>query len=95
MAPHTLGRRLAEGKKTVRIFGQKHKVEARVVSINGLSSHADQDDLVAYALASKDRLRKVFLTHGEPRAAHALREKLISAGIGDVSYPGPGTTIML
>jgi metallo-beta-lactamase family protein len=95
MAPHTLGRRLAEGKKVIKIFGEKHEVRAQVASINGLSSHADQDELVAYVLATKPSLRRVFLTHGEPDAAQALAEKLNQSGISDVLYPEPGKKVDL
>jgi len=95
MAPHTLGRRFVEGKKAVKIFGEKHEVHAKVASINGLSAHADQNELLAYAKATKNSLRKILLVHGEPDAAHALREKLLAAGIDQVSYPEPGTTAEL
>ncbi|MGH2605634.1 MAG: MBL fold metallo-hydrolase RNA specificity domain-containing protein, partial [Anaerolineales bacterium] len=48
MAPHTLGRRLADGEKRVRIFGEDQPVRAEIVTIDGLSSHADQAGLAAY-----------------------------------------------
>jgi metallo-beta-lactamase family protein len=95
MAPHTLGRRLVEGKKVVKIFGEKHQVLAKVACINGLSAHADQHDLLAYASATKHSLRQVFLTHGESDAAKALREKLLDAGINQVSYPEAGASFDL
>jgi metallo-beta-lactamase family protein len=95
MAPHTLGRRLVEGKKAIKIFGEKHEVRARVHSINGLSAHADQDALLTYALSSRQSLRKVFLVHGEAKAANSLRENMIAAGIDQVSYPDPGATVEL
>jgi len=95
MAPHTLGRRLVEGKKVVKIFGEKHEVRAKVASINGLSSHADQNDLLTYALSSRQSLREVFLVHGEAEAANTLRGNMLTAGIGQVSYPQPRTTIDL
>jgi metallo-beta-lactamase family protein len=87
MAPHTLGRRLLEGKKTVKIFGEKHRVNAEVAVINGLSAHAGQEYLLTYALSTRDRLRRVFLVHGEPESAQALSEKLAEAGLTDVQYP--------
>jgi metallo-beta-lactamase family protein len=95
MAPHTLGRRLVEGKKVIKIFGEKHEVRARVVSINGLSAHADQDALLTYALSSKQSLRQVFLVHGEAKSANTLRENIVAAGIDQVSYPDPGATVEL
>jgi metallo-beta-lactamase family protein len=87
MAPHTLGRRLVEGEKEVRIFGEVHQVNAQVASINGLSAHADQEYLLHYAGATKASLRRTFLVHGEDDAAEALQAKLREKGIEDVIYP--------
>jgi len=95
MAPHTLGRRLSEGEKHVRIFGEEHTVKAEVTTINGLSAHADQPFLVEYASATKDSLRGVFLVHGEPKPAQALIEKLGTAGIENVRYPDFGDHVEL
>jgi metallo-beta-lactamase family protein len=86
-APHTLGRRLVERVKRVKIFGEVYRRRAEVETINGFSAHADQAGLVEYAEAVKDRVRQVFLVHGERRAAEPLMEKLGEAGIGRVSYP--------
>jgi metallo-beta-lactamase family protein len=88
MAPHTLGRRLVEGRKKVKIFGEKHRVVAEVVKINGLSAHADQDFLLTYALAVKDCVKRIFLVHGEKKPAQVLKKKLIEAGIRQVHFPG-------
>ena len=93
MAPHTLGRRLSEGKKRIKIFGEEHKVKAEVASINGLSAHADQPHLIEYALASKDTLKGVFLVHGEEGPALALMEKLKQAGLNEVHYPELGESV--
>jgi metallo-beta-lactamase family protein len=95
MAPHTLGRRLSEGEKHVRIFGEEHVVKAEVATINGLSAHADQPFLIEYASATKDSLRGVFLVHGESKPAQALTEKLGTAGIEKVSYPDFGDHVEL
>ncbi len=93
MAPHTLGRRLSDGNKRIKIFGEEHKVKAEVASINGLSAHADQPHLIEYALASKDTLKGVFLVHGEEGPALALMEKLKQAGLQDVHYPELGECV--
>ncbi len=93
MAPHTLGRRLSEGKKRIKIFGEEHKVRAEVASINGLSAHADQPHLIEYALASKDTLKGVFLVHGEEGPALTLMEKLKQAGLQNVHYPELGESV--
>ena len=93
MAPHTLGRRLLEGRKRVKIFGEKHKVRAEVACINGLSAHGGQDYLLTYALATRNRVQQIFLVHGEPRAAMALKEKLAEVGLAQVHYPAMGDQV--
>jgi len=94
-APHTLGRRLADQEKDIKIFGKKYFRRAEVVTINGFSAHAGQDGLLAYAHATKDTLKKVFLVHGEPRGAEPLMEKLEEQGFPDVVYPEPGAKFEL
>ena len=86
-APQTLGRRLADRATQVNIFGEPYTRRAEVATINGLSAHAGQHFLVEYALASKDTLQQIFLVHGEPDAANALRKLLAEAGETQVSYP--------
>ncbi len=75
-APDTLGRRLADQERKVRIFGEEYYRKAEVVTIGGLSAHAGQDILVDYALATKDSLEKIILIHGEEDAANALMGRL-------------------
>lgn len=89
-APHTLGRRLAEQEKQIKIFGKTYNRQAEVVTINGFSAHAGQQLLLEYAQATQETLKKVFLVHGEPRGAEPLMEKLREAGIQDVEYPEQG-----
>ena len=86
-APYTLGRRLADGEKRVRIFGEEYEVKAEIATIDGLSAHAGQDFLVEYALRVKGRVKRVFLVHGEPMPAEALSEKLVEAGMDQPAYP--------
>jgi len=86
-APHTLGRRLADREKQIRIFGEPHNVKAEIATIGGLSAHAGQDLLVDYAAAVKNTVKKVFLVHGEERSATALMEKLKEKDMHEVYYP--------
>ena len=86
-APYTLGRRLADREKRVRIFGEEYEVKAEVATIGGLSAHAGQDFLVEYATQLKGRVKQVFLVHGEAMAAEALSEKLVEAGMDKPAYP--------
>ena len=86
-APYTLGRRLAEREKRIKIFGEAFTRRAEVATIGGLSAHAGQDMLVEYALTVKDQVRKVFLVHGEEKSAMALKEKLAEEQLSQVYYP--------
>jgi metallo-beta-lactamase family protein len=86
-APHTLGRRLADRAKKVRIFGEEFKRRAEVVTIGGFSAHGGQPFLLEYALASRKNLKRIFLVHGEERGAQALTDKLNQAGFQQVAYP--------
>src|SRR5512146_26211 len=86
-APDTLGRRLADREKHVKIFGEPYTVRAEIATIGGLSGHAGQDLLIDYAMSAKKTARKVFLVHGEEKSAAALREKLGERNMREVYYP--------
>jgi metallo-beta-lactamase family protein len=88
-AQHTLGRRLVERRREVRIFGVPRERRAEVVVLNGFSAHADQAGLLGFAEAVRDRgpLRQVILVHGEPPAQEALARELGRRGFPTVSTP--------
>lgn len=86
-APHTLGRRLADREKQIKIFGEPYTVNAEIATIGGLSGHAGQDLLTKYAVNVKSTVKKIFLVHGEAGPAAALTEKLKVQNMHDVYYP--------
>ena len=88
-APHTLGRRLADREKQVKIFGEPYTVQAEIATIGGLSGHAGQDLLTKYAENVKESVKKIFLVHGEELPAMALTQKLAERNISEVYYPEP------
>ncbi|MBB1061463.1 MBL fold metallo-hydrolase RNA specificity domain-containing protein [Marilutibacter spongiae] len=69
----TRGAALARGDTTVRIYGQDVAVRAEVVQLGAASAHADADELIAWLRTAPRPPREVFITHGEPDAADALR----------------------
>jgi len=75
----TLGRRIVDGEKQVRILGKEYSVKARVVQINGFSAHADRDELLKWLSGLKKPPRQVFVVHGEPEStehfADYIRQK--------------------
>jgi len=94
-AENTLGRRLVEKHKSVKIFGDPYDVRAEVKVMNGYSAHADSNELVQYLLAVGTKPKRVFLVHGEPQQTDALATKLASAGLTNVYIPERGETVEL
>ena len=96
-AQHTLGRRIVEHQREVKVFGVMRRLLAEVVVLSGFSAHADQKDLLEFAAAvrSQGKLRQVALVHGEPPAQAALMAKLAEQGFPTVIAPGPGERIRL
>jgi metallo-beta-lactamase family protein len=96
-AQHTLGRRLVEGQREVRIFGVRQERRAEVVVLNGFSAHADQKGLIDFAEMVRDRgpLRRVVLVHGDPGPQKALTDALTARGFPTVDAPEPGTRLRL
>jgi metallo-beta-lactamase family protein len=86
-APHTLGRRMIEGQKEVKIYGEVFNRKIQVERIRGFSAHAGQGLLAEYALSIKGRVKEVFLVHGEERGAGNLREILNGQGMENVHFP--------
>jgi metallo-beta-lactamase family protein len=80
MAKDTLGRRLVERDRFVRIFGIEHELNAEVVVMNSFSAHADSAGLIEFVEQCMP-LKKVFIVHGEEEQSQALYEKLQERGI--------------
>jgi metallo-beta-lactamase family protein len=92
-AQHTLGRRIVERDREIRIFGVKHELRAEVQVLNALSAHAGRSDLMAFARRFKDRAEKVLLVHGEPEAQDALMEGLAAEGVRNVAIQQRGVPV--
>ena len=79
-AQGTLGRRIVDGAKTIRIFGEPYEVRARIFTVGGLSAHADQAALLGWLRKFRRAPRQTWVVHGEPLAANALFEKIRAMG---------------
>ncbi len=79
-AAGTRGRALLEGAPTIRIHGRDVQVRAEVASVDGLSAHADREELLDWLTGFKEPPRQTYLVHGEALAsetlATAIRERL-------------------
>ena len=74
--PILFGRRIVEGEKKVKIFGEEIAVNAEVVYIDGYSGHADQKLLMNFVGEFKEKPKKIFLVHGEEEAQNVLKGKI-------------------
>ena len=72
----TLGRRLQEGQKNVRIMGEDVEVRARIETIGGYSAHKDSEGLLAFIESSVDSLEHVWAVMGEPKSALFLVQRI-------------------
>ena len=77
----TRGRALQDGAEFLRMHGHDVPVKARTGTIQGLSSHADGDEIMRWIKTAKQPPRQVFVVHGEPDAAAHLAKR-IQAEIG-------------
>jgi len=68
----TLGRLITEGAKEIRVLGEMVPVVASIARLEGLSGHADRDDIVKWLSGIKDKPRETFVTHGEPKVSVAF-----------------------
>lgn len=75
-AQGTLGRRLVDGARRVRIFGEEIGVRASIHTLGGLSAHADQPALLGWAANFDPPPRRAYVLHGEASAAQALAAQL-------------------
>ena len=92
----TLGRRLVDGARMVRLFGQQTPVRADIFTIGGLSAHADQAALLGWLGAFRKAPQRTFIIHGEAETAaifaDVVRDRL---GWQNVSLPAYKETIIL
>lgn len=74
--PGSMGRKLQDGAREIEIMGEKIAVRAKVVTISGYSAHRDLDGLIQFAEGFAEKVQKVFVAMGEPKAALFLVQRL-------------------
>ena len=89
-APNTLGRRLVEGEKVVRIYGEERQVRAKVEVLPGFSGHADRDGLLNFVRAMNKKPQHTFIVHGEDDSSMSLANALRNVlSLENVVIPEP------
>lgn len=86
----TLGRRIQDGQKDVRILGEPHHIAAEVATIDGYSAHAGRDELRRWIRELGGPVRRAFCVHGEPESLLAMQKILQEEGVKDVHVPAHG-----
>ena len=84
-AEGSMGRRLVEGGTKVRIMGEEIGVRAHIYNLNGMSAHADREDIITWLECFNQKPAQVFLVHGEPASAEQL-SKLIGQKLAVPAY---------
>lgn len=75
-AEGTRGRKLLDGEKEIKLYGNYYPVHAQIVEIEGLSAHGDQEDLIQWLSQLSAKPEKIFLMHGEANALLGLKNKI-------------------
>ena len=89
-AEGSLGRRLQNGAKSIKLFGEEISVRAEISTLQGTSGHADRDGLLHWLQGFREKPTKVFVNHGDDQACTAFRQLLVSLGY-DAEAPFSGT----
>jgi len=94
-AAGALGRRLVDGAKSVRLFGEDVPVRAHLFTIGGLSAHADQAGLMSWLKCFRSAPRRAFVTHGEASTALEFGAKIEKELNWKVTVPEAGMQLQL
>ncbi len=89
----TRGGRIVAGERSIRIFGEQVAVNAEVVSLAGMSAHADAQQLMNWLATAPQAPRGIYLNHGEPATADALRQRIEHELRWPVTVPRLGQTV--
>jgi metallo-beta-lactamase family protein len=86
--PSSLAGRLKNGVNPVSIFGDYYPVNAKIESLQSMSAHGDQQDLLHFlACQDKSKIKKIFLVHGEIDVQSNFKSKLKAEGFGEIEIP--------
>ncbi|QNF32361.1 MBL fold metallo-hydrolase [Adhaeribacter swui] len=86
--PSTLGGQLLNGAETVRIFGEEVAVNAEILVMKEYSAHGDYGDIAKFLMCQdKEKIKKIFLVHGEKRVMEQLKADLTEFGYSNIEIP--------
>ncbi len=94
-AEGSLGRKILDGEKKVKVLGEMVVVKCRVVSATAYSAHADQSQLLSWLTPMREHVKKVFVVHSEEDSGGELAQKMRDELAIDGELPEPGSTVEL
>jgi metallo-beta-lactamase family protein len=92
--PQTLGRRLQDGQKRVRIHDRWYDVRCQVQTIHGLSAHADGDELLRFLRPTIGPRTRAYVVHGEADQAEGFARRLVEGGMASATMPAMETSVV-
>ncbi len=90
--PETLGRRLQDGLRKVRILDRWYDLKCEVRTLHGLSAHADGDELLRFLKPTLVPQTTAYVVHGEADQAETFATRLVAAGVGRAIVPAMETS---
>ena len=94
--PHSLGGRLMNGAKVVKIYSEEYQVIATVGSIRSMSAHADYEDLMQFlGCQNPESVKQIFVVHGEAEVQDHFAERLRKKGFKEVIVPEMHETVTI
>lgn len=95
-SPNSLGRHIKDGDKQVKIYGESYEVRADVEVIDSYSAHADYNELIRFlSCQNKEKVKKIFLVHGETESKISFKDKLGKEGYTEVIIPKKNETFII
>ncbi len=86
--PESLGGKLKNGEKLVRIFGEEYAVKAQIKKLDYYSAHADYEEILKWlACQNPKKIREIFLVHGEVKTQDIFKKKLMEKGYQNIHIP--------
>jgi metallo-beta-lactamase family protein len=93
--PNTLGRRLQDGQRKVRIYDRWYELKCQVRTMHGLSAHADGDELIRFLTPTLRKETTAYVVHGEAPQAEGLAARLLAAGMGAAHVPAMESSVVM
>jgi len=90
----TLGRRLQDGQKRVRIYDRWYDVRCEIKTIHGLSAHGDGNELLKFLGPTLKPGTSAYVVHGEEDQAEAFASRLMAAGVGWATVPAMNSSVL-